>query len=285
MQKIILLIVCVMVLLSGCSQKSVKPVHTIENTNIQLPEMATEALKLAHLLRDNGRYKAAFDVYKNMDEKKELNRAYLLEYATVGSLVIQPSQVITLYKRAEKEFAGHETNEEREALCVGLGRAYLKVAQRDKAEYYLDCALQVNPNNVTALNGAGVIRSYRGEVDKAKTMLTKALEIQPDNMMVLNNLAMTYLSSGNYSKAIDLLITQENILPMSGRLNLALAYILNERTDMARELLNRYTDSNRTEDIINRFELICQRIKNGSSVNSELTVLTHNPLTLVGDKS
>ncbi|CAM3758653.1 bacteriophage N4 receptor, outer membrane subunit [Vibrio aerogenes CECT 7868] len=282
------LLICMtltLTLLSGCAghpDLSGKTAAQAAQKTEQAALKATkEALNLAHMLRDNGRYKAAFEVYRKMDEQQTLKDAFLLEYATVASFVVKPEGVIPLYQQADKALAEHQTDEQREAICMGLGRAYLQMAQRKKATGYLDCVLAVNPHNVTALNGAAVLAGFRGQTGQARTYLETALDIDPDNTMVLNNLAMTYLAGADYGQAIDLLRVQQQRLNMSGRLNLALAYILHERTDQARVLLNTYLTKNKTEQIITQFEAVRDRISQGHPVATEIAALTQAPIRLV----
>jgi Flp pilus assembly protein TadD len=280
MYKVIPFACIFLMLLTGCAHKVAPPFQKTSKADMPTTQSAEEALTLAHLLRDNGRYKAAFEVYQKMDENQELKGAYLLEYATMASFIIEPIDVIPLYHRARKALAGHETAEQREAICAGLGRAYLQTARRNKAQHYFTCALNVNPRNVTALNGTSVIAGLQGKANKARALLEKALDVDPNNTMVLNNLAMIHLLHSDYTQAIDLLRTQPQRLSMSGRLNLALAYILNQRSDEARVLLNRYLTKNKSEQIIARFEKIRQRIDKGHPISVEIAALTQTPVQL-----
>lgn len=264
-------------LLSGCAGTP---------SNSQAPSSAEgkEALKLAHLLRDNGRYKAAFKVYQKMDANGQLHGAYLLEYASVAALSAPAQKVLPLYQRAQQALSTRATPEQREALCLGLGRAYLQLAQRAKAEHNFQCVLSRAPNNVSALNGLSIIASYRGELTKARQLLETAIDIDANNNMLANNLAMVYLLQGNKEQAIALLKARQASLSLSGRLNLALLYILDERSDLARALLRESLNSSRTEQAITRFESLRQRVNQGHSLASELAALTQTPLQFQEDE-
>ncbi|MBF9002870.1 MULTISPECIES: tetratricopeptide repeat protein [Vibrio] len=268
---------CLMLLmLSGCASHS----GLNKDATVSSPENAQEALKLAHILRDNAKYKAAYEVYENMDKKHQLKDAYVLEFATVAALVVSPSQAVMLFERAADTLKGHIEPEQQEAIDLGLGRAYLQLAQREEASQYLHHALTINPNNVTALNGLSVIANLNGHTKQARALLQKAIKIEPNNDMVLNNLAMTYLVTGETDRTIELLHARRAGLSLSGKLNLALAYILNERSDQARKLLNLELPADKTERVIAQFEQLRHRVQQGRPLATEIASLSQVPIQL-----
>lgn len=264
-----------LVLLSGCASQTAS-----FNAAKPLSEEAREALSLAHLLRDNGRFKAAYEVYRKMDDKRELSDAYLLEYASVAALVVAPETAITLYQRADKALESGRQPQQSEAIALGLGRAYLQLAQRDEAQHYFQQALAVNPDNPTALNGLSVIANYQRRTQEALAYLQHAIKVDANNPMVLNNLAMTYLVSGDVQRTVELLQARQSTLTLSGKLNLALAYIFVERTDKARKVLNSELPTAKTERAILQFEQLHQRVQNGAPLSMEIAALSQSPITL-----
>lgn len=226
-----------LLVLTGCTSQVTKDgVPVLEKADYEADD-AEEALKLAHLLRDNGRYKAAHEVYQNMDEKGQLEGAFILEYASLSASVLSANESLALFKRAEQALNDDMTSEQQQAICVGLGRSYLTLSQFEQAVTHFQCALQTNPNSVVALNGMGVLLNMQGDFPEALTYLQKAIELSPSSELVVNNLALTWLSLGEYQKAISLLRTKYDDMAISTRLNLALVYVFYHREDMARELL------------------------------------------------
>ena len=275
-----LLLVCFVVLLGGCSTQVTKSSSQISESKTVETDTAEEALKLAHLLRNNGRYQAAYEVYEKMDEKGQLEGPFVLEYASLSASILPASEAIALYKRAQDELGKEVSNSQQQAICVGLGRAYLELAQLNKAKEQFQCALEASPQSVMALNGLGVIASMNGDVSTAQENLQGALDIAPSNEIVLNNLALSWLSSGEFQKAISLLKTKQSSQNMSTRLNLALAYVLIDREDMARELLLKNISRNKTEAILDSYVTSKYRIKNGSDISAEILALTNSPFSL-----
>lgn len=275
-----LLLVCFVLLLGGCSTQATKSSSQISESTVVDTDTAEEALKLAHLLRDNGRYQAAYEVYEKMDEKGQLEGPFVLEYASLSASILPASEAIALYKRAQIELGKDVSTSQQQAICVGLGRAYLELAQLNKAKEQFQCALDVSSQSVMALNGLGVIASMNGDTIAAQENLQAALDIAPSNEIVLNNLALACMVSGEYQKSINLLKTKQNSQNMSIRLNLALAYVFIDREDMARELLLKKISRNKTEKILERYLSSKNRIKNGSDVSSEILALTNSPFPL-----
>ncbi|WP_219701617.1 tetratricopeptide repeat protein [Marinomonas lutimaris] len=275
-----LLLVCFVVLLGGCSTQVTKSSSQISESKTVETDTAEEALKLAHLLRNNGRYQAAYEVYEKMDEKGQLEGPFVLEYASLSASILSASEAIALYKRAQGELGKEVSDSQQQAICVGLGRAYLELAQLNKAKEQFQCALEASPQSVMALNGLGVIASMNGDVSTAQENLQGALDIAPSNEIVLNNLALSWLSSGEFQKAISLLKTKQSSQNMSTRLNLALAYVLIDREDMARELLLKNISRNKTEAILDSYVTSKYRIKNGSDISAEILALTNSPFSL-----
>ncbi|WP_394183447.1 tetratricopeptide repeat protein [Marinomonas posidonica] len=279
-----LVLLSLVFVLVGCAGKNVYQAGNASFDEASLEgKDANEALKLAHLLRDNGRLNAAYEVYATMDGKGQLEGPFLLEYASIAAYVIPGSDVIGLYQRAKEELGEKVTESQQQAICSGLGRAYLGTVQLTKATEQFNCALEANARSVPALNGLGVIASMNGNKDKARSLFQQALDIAPSNELVVNNLSLSWMASQEYQKAISLLKTKRNSENISTRLNLALAYVLYDREDMARELLVNSIARDKAEKILSRYVSARTRIQNGSPVAAEILSLTNTPLSLKDD--
>ncbi|MCL2893175.1 tetratricopeptide repeat protein [Brenneria tiliae] len=222
----LLLVLLLGALLAGCG------------SSMAIKGTKDEGLRLARLLRDQGRIEAATEVYARMDGRGELQGTELLEYASVAAPVRQPQQTLELYGRARHELGATDRLKPQEALaiCLGMGRAQLALGRHALAQKDFACALKAQPDSVGALNGMGVVLEAAGRHGEARELFEKALQVNPADVAAINNLALSWLASGEAGKAIGLLRSVDNGNP-AGKLNLALAYLYDGRQDEARGTL------------------------------------------------
>ncbi|MFC3394428.1 tetratricopeptide repeat protein [Brenneria rubrifaciens] len=211
-----------------------------------------EGLRLARLLRDQGRLEAATEVYARIDSRGELTGAELLEYASVAALVRPPQQTLALYGRARRGLGGDSASlkpQEALAICLGMGRAQLALGRQAMAQKDFACALQAQPDSAGALNGMGVVMDAAGRHGEARQLFEKALQVNPADVAAMNNLALSWLMSGEADKAIGLLRSVENNNP-TGKLNLALAYLYGDRQEDARSTLATIAQPQRIDELM-----------------------------------
>lgn len=263
--RLLVALVCGM-MLAGCT------------TGTGLKGSKDEGLKLARLLRDQGRLEAASEVYARLDARGKLNGAEMLEYATVGGTVDRPAEALALYTRARNALGGNidnMANSEALALCVGMGRAELALGRLSAAHRDFDCALRRDATNATALNGLGVIKDAEGHHEEAQRRFEQALQSEPGNVAVINNLALSWLTSGHPDRAISQLRSVD-LNNTSVRLNLALAYLYTGNETAARETLAPVTASERVEGVIAALMTRVDELKeNSRSGNALLLASTH----------
>ncbi|QLF92013.1 tetratricopeptide repeat protein [Pseudomonas sp. ABC1] len=245
---------------------------------------AEEALRLARVLRDNGRLQAAYEVYERMDQRKQLEGAYLLEYASIAAAVRPQQEALSLYGRARQQLGGDLQDiapGQRIALCNGVGRARLALGQPKGAISDFQCALQVDPQNAQALNGFGVALNITGDTEGARQQFEKVLEHEPGNGAAANNLALSWLASGENQRAINLLNQARNGSPDAAlQLNLALAYVLEGHDDTARRVLLESMQPSFAERVLEDFRATRQRIAAGAPLAQELLAASQRPLAL-----
>lgn len=247
---------------------------------------AKEALKLARVLRDNGRLAGAVEVYQRMDERQQLKGSYLLEYATVAATVRPPRDAFALFDRARQELGPDLSNlgvSERQALCGGLGRAALALGNAARAEGDFRCALAAegaSHQRARLLNGLGVAQTQLGQREAARASFQQAMSLDPAYSAAANNLALSWLAEGERSKAISLLNSARNNGDVSVQLNLALAYVLDGHDDTARRVLEERLAPDYAAQAIQRFQATRQRIEAGAPVDSELLAASQQPLQL-----
>ena len=262
--------------LSGCASL---PSHSVPT----LGKEAGEALRLAHTLRDNQRFQAAYEVYARMDERGLLRGSYVLEYASVAAAVRPSREVLPLYQRARNELGGDPQilpTAQRVALCTGLGRARLALGQANLAERDFQCAIDAEPGNLQALNGLGVTYNLQKRGDDARRQFEKALEINPGYAPALNNLALSWLGSGDSGKAIGLLNQSRGQGDISLQLNLALAYVFAGHDDTAQAVLLENLEPEYAGRIIEQFRTARARVSAGAPLTSELLAASQQPLAL-----
>ena len=243
-----------------------------------------EALKLARVLRDNGRLEGAFEVYQRLDQRSPLTGAYLLEYASVAAAVRPPRDAWALYDRArqQSDLAALDPAQ-RQALCGGLGRAALALGNASSAEQNFSCALKVegeHSQRAQLLNGLGVAQTLLGQRPAARESFQQALALEPGYSPATNNLALSWLADGERSKAIGLLNGARQSGEVALQLNLALAWVLDGHDDTALRILEENLEPHYAQDILERFRATRQRIANGAPVDSELLAASQQPLKL-----
>lgn len=245
---------------------------------------AREALKLARVLRDNGRLEGAFEVYQRMDQRSQLKGAYLLEYASVAAAVRPPRDAWALYDRARQESdLARLDPAQRQALCGGLGRAALALGNASTAEQNFNCALNVDGDRnqrAQLLNGLGVAQTLLGQRPAARESFQQALALEPGFSAATNNLALSWLADGERSKAIGLLNGARQNGEIALQLNLALAWVLDGHDDTARRLLEEQLQPEYASSILERFRATRERIANGAPVDSELLAASQQPMKL-----
>ncbi|MHA6194563.1 tetratricopeptide repeat protein [Pseudomonas wadenswilerensis] len=245
---------------------------------------AREALKLARVLRDNGRLQGAFEVYQRLDQRTPLKGAYLLEYASVAAAVRPARDAWALYDRArqQSDLASLDPAE-RQALCGGLGRAALALGNASSAVQHFECALKVDGDRsqrAQLLNGLGVARTQLGQRPAAREAFQQALDLEPGYSAATNNLALSWLADGERTKAIGLLNAARHTGEVALQLNLALAWVLDGHDDTALRILEENLEGQYAEAILQRFQATRERIAQGAPLDSELLAASQQPLTL-----
>ena len=269
LRHLLLTVVCG-ALLAGCS-----------SGGMTLKGNKEEGLKLARLLRDQGRLEAAAEVYARLDVRGKLSGAEMLEYASVAGPVRQPAEALALYGRARDALGGNFAEmsaPEATAICVGMGRAELALGRTAAAQKDFDCALQRDARNATALNGMGVLLDAQGRHDDARRRFEQALSSEPGNIAVMNNLALSWLASGQPERAINQLRSADLNNP-SVRLNLALAWLYQGNEANAREVLSKLADASRVDSLVASLSERAATLKS-SSASETLLLASTQPLSL-----
>jgi tetratricopeptide (TPR) repeat protein len=82
---------------------------------------------------------------------------------------------------------------EDDELLFNLGVVYGEADRRDEAVAYMRRALEVNPENASALNYIGYIFAEQGvNLDEAETLITRAIALRPDDGYIVDSLGWVY---------------------------------------------------------------------------------------------
>lgn len=285
-------LIALSLLLSGCGAITVRDAPSASARNLPAPTAAAPkapqdttaaGLKLARLLRDQGRFEAAAGVYAQLEQRGELKPLELLEYATVAAPVSSSQQNLALFGRVRQALQASGTKPTPAAtasLCNGLGRARLALGQNDAALNDFDCTLAVLPDDVVALNGKGVLLDARNQHEQARRLLTRANQIDPADFRVLNNLALSYLASGDADQAIRLLSQAQTSQWPTLKLNLAFAQALQGDEQRARQTLSGFLSPALTQHAMADFAQRRERIRAGEPVAQELLEASRQLLPL-----
>lgn len=87
----------------------------------------------------------------------------------------------------------------------GKGILLLVLGDKDQSLEHLDKALKINPNYVNALINKGVFLGEEEKFDEALEYFNKALNIEPENSKALVNKANVYTFLGDFDEALELL--------------------------------------------------------------------------------
>ena len=264
---------------------STQPVQPVAVTPSKKQRRAEheEGLRLAHLLRDNGRYQAAYAVYARMADKNELDGSLYIEFASLSSLVRPPQEALTQWGKALNLLGGDVSRLpalQQVALCEGMGRARLALGLIDLAEKDFQCVLKQQPHNVQALNALGVIKTQHDQLEAARALFNQAMAQDPGNIAALNNLSLTWLVAGEPEKAIRLLEQASTQGDISLQLNLALAFMLNHQDKAASDLLGQRVAADRVKAIMTRMADTRSRIENGMPASVALLKVSQQPMQL-----
>lgn len=248
---------------------------------------AADGLQLARLMRDQGHYEGATEIYGQLEQRGHLKPLELLEYASVAASIQSPQDSLALYgraRRALRESSATTTPDATATLCNGLGRARMALGQRDAALKDFDCTLAVAPDNVIALNAKGVLLDAQGAHDQARALLQQANDVDPADLRVVNNLALSHLAAGDAAKAEQLLsqATQNHQTPLwaSLQLNLAFAQWLQGQEARASQSLSALMDDGQVRQTLADFTQSRERIQGGSPVAAELLAASRQWLAL-----
>lgn len=226
-----------------------QPSATTASTAAAAP--STE-IQLAIAARSGGDYASAIRMLRRHLASNPLDTEAALELGDTLHEASAYDEAIEVYTHARKFAPGNL-----EALS-GLGRAELALRRPAPALGHFGKVLEIEPDNIIALNGSGVAYDLQGDHPKAQEAYTAALALRPNNHLVEANLALSYLLQDRYNDAIEILerLSLDNSSTVRTRQNLALAYGLRGDADIAAEIARIDLDPEMVENNLRYYEII-----------------------------
>jgi tetratricopeptide (TPR) repeat protein len=86
-----------------------------------------------------------------------------------------------------------------------MGMAYFQSKQYDKAEPLFRKAMEINPNDVNAVNNLGAIYLNQNKYPQAIEVFKKAIAMNPNYVNAYSNLGHCYFQLKQYQATIDIL--------------------------------------------------------------------------------
>jgi len=121
------------------------------------------------------------------------------------ALVVEPSRELDLYRATLRSKAGDfegavahleallEEEPDNDELLYNLGVVYGEADQHERALTYMRRALELNPDNASALNYIAYSWADQGlNLDEAERMILRAIELRPDDGYIVDSLGWVY---------------------------------------------------------------------------------------------
>lgn len=99
--------------------------------------------------------------------------------------------------------AAQESGGQLPQVYTATGRLHATQGSLDRAESAYSAALELDPRDVTAMQGLALVHERRNDLDNAEALLQKAIDLQPGNWLLINSLAGMNFESGRYREAAD----------------------------------------------------------------------------------
>ena len=100
-----------------------------------------------------------------------------------------------------------------------LGLALIESEALDEAHFELERLIDLQPENVEALNAVGNVERLRGNASGALTRLQQARRLAPDHSGVLLNLGLAFMATGKNEDAVRCLEESSNLTPTANSYN------------------------------------------------------------------
>jgi len=195
-------------------------------------------LRAFHIEYVNGNFQYLHDKLSKVREQFLEIPTYWYLFALTAKNLRQYNQASTYFETA-LQLDPDNTNILRDTSIF-----YREIGLIDLALKHAERLIFLRPNTVTGYLNLGLIFLKMHNIDRAEQCFFKARDISPENERVINCLAKLHIERTEFQQAIDILKknleTNDNL---ESRLNLALAYRLNNELLLATSLIDTVSQS------------------------------------------
>lgn len=111
------------------------------------------------------------------------------------------NEAIRYFEKAE-QLADTLDNEMRSQILASIGDSYYKLEKKDSAFVYYDRAIEVDPDNLLALNNCAYYLAEEGrDLDRAETMSAICVRANPENDTALDTYAWIFFRKKDFGRA------------------------------------------------------------------------------------
>ena len=200
---------------------------------------------------------------------EELNRQFQAAVAqyNAGHLPEAAAQLERLLHEVPDSFEGHEL----------LGMIYAGESQDQLANQHLETAVRLKPSSAAARTNLAASLIRLGDVEGARQQLTKAVALEPRNYDANHNLGEIYIKLGKLPEAIPFLKQAQQLKPSAydNGYDLALAYLLTNHPDPARQLIHALLKRQDTAELHNLLGQIEEKQGNFVVAANEFETAAH----------
>lgn len=235
------------ILLSGCSAQQ-------KHRETKSPETL---IHMAESLKKSGQITSALHMYEQaLVSNPNHVGAKLGMVATLREMKRHDQAITLLQNHLVKNTQLEEPKSEE--IMRELGKTYIVAHMPAEGIKHYQEMLKLYPNDVWAMTGMGICLDLDAQYGLAQTWYKKALEKSPDNMKILSNYGLSLALSGNYQESLDILIplSQSPEATANVRHNLATAYALSGKPELARKIYNEDLKPEEAERNLSRFGLM-----------------------------
>jgi tetratricopeptide (TPR) repeat protein len=172
------------------------------------PTKLDYASSLAGAYLKTHRYEDAIPILESMIRSGGAGDAYAIPLGKAYLETDRPADAIGALEGPTRKwlddpssFGGEEIGVRLDRACEILAMSYWKVGDAEKALFYYEKALELDPENVNYLINYGTILAESGKIEKAAEQWRKVLSLDPGNVQARKNLGAVRKSvPGNEDK-------------------------------------------------------------------------------------
>jgi tetratricopeptide (TPR) repeat protein len=152
------------------------------------PDNVTYRFDLAALYMNQGSYAKALEIWEKLVSDVPDRESYRIYMARALLELARFDEAIAALQSYTMTTTGAQAPQADEAFGI-LAMSYRGIGELEKANSFIEKALELQPQSVAYLNNYGVILADRGMMDRAKIQWQKVLAVDPNNEAARQNLS------------------------------------------------------------------------------------------------